>query len=480
MINKYKKLSNTIKASIWFVFCSMLQKGITFLTVPIFTRLMTSTEYGQFALFLSWQEIIMIFSTLNLNYQVFNNGMVKYSNDKNGYTTSMVGLAFISSIVSFIIISIFYGSWYKYTGIDYISVTLMFINMFSLVIIGLWTVRKRYEFEYKILTIITILMSLMNPIIGIILVKFSKYKVLFRIISVTITSMLFGIITLCFLLKKSKKIISIEYWKYALKIDLPLIPHYISMVVLHSSDRIMIGNLVNKSATALYSISYNVALVMQIILNSINASFIPWVYQKMKDKEYGSIKSKSNLLILVVAAITLIPMFFAPEAVLILGGKEYLEAVDIIPILSTSVFLIFLYSIFIIIEMYYEKSSYITFGSFMAAILNLSLNYIFIRIGGYKAAAYTTLVSYFLLSILHCIMYKKILKNKKIENTIFDIKFMFIISLLLVIISILMTFIYNCIIIRYLLLFISVIILLIYRKKITNKLKDIFKRRKIK
>ncbi len=480
MIDKYNKLSLSVKASLWFIFCSMLQKGITFITVPIFTRLMNTTEYGQFSIFMSWQEILTIFATLNLNYQVFNNGMVKYGDDKDGYTSSMIGLAFVSCIISFFIISLFYGFWYRNTGIDYLSLCLMFINIFSLYIIGLWTVRKRYEFDYKKLTIITIAMSLMNPILGIVLVKFSKYKVLFRIISVVITSLIFGLITLLYLMKKSKKIICLKYWKYALKIDLPLIPHYISMVILHSSDRIMIGNIVGESATAFYSISYNVALVMQIVLNSINASFIPWVYQKLKNEDYEAIKSKSRTLLLLVAIITLLPMFFAPEAVWILGGKEYLSAANIIPILSTSVFLIFMYSIFIIVEMYHEKSTYITFGSIMAALLNIILNLVFIKIFGYRAAAYTTLFSYFMLSILHCIMYKKVCKTNNIKKEIFDIKFMFFITILLVLISTIIIFIYDFVVIRYALLLLIIIILLINKNKIINIIKDISRGRKKK
>ncbi len=476
MFSKYKNLPNSVKASIWFMFCSILQKGITFFTIPVFTRLLSTDEYGQLSLFLSWQEIVSIFATLNLNYQVFNNGMVKFSNDKDGYTTSMVGLSFISSVITFLVISCLFKIWYNYTGIDYPFVILMCINVFSLVIIGLWTVRKRYEYDYKLLTLITILISIINPLLGILLVKIAKHKVIFRVISIMLTSLIFAIITFCLLLKKSKKLINLKYWKYALKIDLPLIPHYISMVLLHSSDRIMIGNIIGTSETAFYSISYNVAMVMQIIFNSINASFIPWVYQNMEQKKYSNIKKYNNLLLVFVASITLLPMFFAPEAVYILGGNKYLDAVYIIPILSASVYMIYLYSIFIIIEMYYEKSIYITIGSISASVLNLVLNSIFLRIFGYKAAAYTTLLSYIALAIFHYIMYKKACKDNNLNESIFDIKKMIVISSFIILFSIGITFLYNLILIRYLLLMIILILLILNRKKIIKLIKKIKER----
>ena len=479
MLNKYNALPKGVKASLWFMFCSVLQKGITFLTIPIFTRLMSPTEYGDYSVFLSWQEILMIFATLNLNYQVFNNGMVKFKKDKDGYTTSMVGLAFISSIITFLLVMIFYKTWLHYTGINYIYMIMMSINMFSLVIIGLWTVRKRYDFEYKSLTIMTILMSLMNPVLGIILVKFSQYKLFFRVFSIALTSLIFGVIILILLLKKSKTIIKKEYWKYALFLAIPLIPHYISMVILHSSDRIMIGNLVDKSSVAYYSISYNVAMVMQIILNAINASFIPWVYQKLEKRQYEPIRKYSTLLILFVAVISSIPMFFAPEAVMVLGGKQYMDAVVLVPILSCSTFLIFFYSIFIIIEMYYEKSTYITFGSVSAAIINLVLNYFFIKIYGYKAAGFTTLFSYILLALFHYLMYKKVCKSNNITDNIFDTRIMVMITVLLLVLSLAIILLYSNTILRYLFAALILIIIGMNYSKIINIIK-MFKKEKKK
>ncbi len=40
--SKYCSLSVQAKAALWFTICSFLQKGISFITVPIFTRLMST------------------------------------------------------------------------------------------------------------------------------------------------------------------------------------------------------------------------------------------------------------------------------------------------------------------------------------------------------------------------------------------------------------------------------------------------------
>ena len=43
-----------IKSGFWYVFANFLNKGIVFLTTPIFTRLLTKGDFGLFNNFLSW------------------------------------------------------------------------------------------------------------------------------------------------------------------------------------------------------------------------------------------------------------------------------------------------------------------------------------------------------------------------------------------------------------------------------------------
>ena len=73
----YNKLNIGIKAAIWFMFCNIIQKGITMLTVPIFTRLLSTEEYGIYSVYQSWYSILTIITTLYLFGGFYNKGMVK-------------------------------------------------------------------------------------------------------------------------------------------------------------------------------------------------------------------------------------------------------------------------------------------------------------------------------------------------------------------------------------------------------------------
>ena len=55
-----------IKSGIWFTASNFLIKGIGFITTPIFTRLLTKAEFGEFNNFRTWVNILLILTSLNL------------------------------------------------------------------------------------------------------------------------------------------------------------------------------------------------------------------------------------------------------------------------------------------------------------------------------------------------------------------------------------------------------------------------------
>lgn len=127
----------------------------------------------------------------------------------------------------------------------------------------------------------------MNSILGILFVYYMDDKALVRCLSVVITNVIVLFITYIWILKKSRKHINLEYWKYALKLDFPRIPHYLHMVLLNNCDRIIIGKICGNMYSVFYSRTHNFAMVMNIIITSINSSFNPWLYQKLIEKNMG-------------------------------------------------------------------------------------------------------------------------------------------------------------------------------------------------
>ena len=91
----YNDISLPVKASLWFALCSILQRGISIITMPLFTRIMPTGDFGKYAIFNTWYNIFIIIITLNINSEVFNKGLIENSDDKDKYTTNQAMLLIV-------------------------------------------------------------------------------------------------------------------------------------------------------------------------------------------------------------------------------------------------------------------------------------------------------------------------------------------------------------------------------------------------
>ena len=102
-ITKYKNIPIEVKASIYYAICSIIQKCIVLITLPLFTRLLTTTQYGEYSIYQSWMSIVIIFATLNLQYGSFDTAMIKFENDRDRYISSVQGLVTLLTLIIFIV-----------------------------------------------------------------------------------------------------------------------------------------------------------------------------------------------------------------------------------------------------------------------------------------------------------------------------------------------------------------------------------------
>lgn len=436
LINKYKSMPDAAKASLWFVFCGFLIRGISTITTPIFTRLMNTQEYGQYSVFNSWLEIITIFVTLRLGYGVYIQGLVKYSDEKDELSSSLLGLTTLLVSIVFVVYFCFRNFFNRLLDTSTTMMICMFLIIISTTTFDFWSARERNSFKYKNLVKLTIGVAIINPLMGIILVLFtSGNKAEARVISITAVYLFFYTYIYYATFKKGKKFYSKKFWEYGLKFNLPLVPHFLSQFILNHSDRLMISALIGTSEAGIYSLAYSIAAILSILNTSIENTLRPWVFQKIKNNQIEKIQPVSMIAIIVVALFNICLIAFSPEIVDIFAPKAYSNAVYIIPPVTMGIYFAFIYNIFVDVEMYYEKNKAVMIASSIGAIVNVVLNYLLIPIVGYYVAAYTTLLSYLLIAILHYHFMQKMLKSHANGVCIYNPKYILLISTLFLIIG---------------------------------------------
>ena len=463
----YSRMPEPAKASFWFMICTVLQKGISMVTMPIFTRIMSPEHYGVVSVYNAWYGILSIFATLNLSAGVFNKGMIKHETDKSNYVSAMLGLAGTATIFIGIIYLINPIFWEKVLQLPRILIITMLVTYFFDSAFALWAVYERFHYHYKYLVLVTVATSIFSSAFSVIVVLNTQDKGVARIVSTAIFQSAIYAIIYIKIAKKSHKLFNKRYWIYALKFNIPLIPHYLSMTILGQSDRIMINNMVGSGQAAIYGVAHNISTLMTIITNAISGTYVPFVYRSIKDKRYGDIKKITNLLLTIVAVCCMTILLFGPEIIRFFAPKEYYAARWVIPPISTSIYFIFLYQLFGNIEFYFEKTKFVMIASCIGAVTNILLNFIFIRRYGFVAAAYTSLVCYILFSVMHYVFSKKVLKENHINiEQLYDMRGVSIISIELLVFMVIFTVMYDLIVIRYTVILIIVCVVFVNFKKI--------------
>lgn len=466
----YKKYKNTplpARAAMWFVICSMLQKCISFITVPIFTRIMSTEQYGIYSTFLSWYTIITVFCSLEMHNCAYINFVVKSNNDKekDELAVSLLSLSGLITIVLFIIYIIFNSYFNTILGLSTPLVCLIFAQALFDPATNFWTIKQRYEFKYIKLVIRTISMVVCNALLGIVFVLLAdKNQAIARATSIVIVSAVFGGIFYVYFFSRNKWKVSCCRWKETLKLQLPLLPHSVSLRMLSSTDKIMINSILGATTAAIYSVAYSVGSIMSILKNSIVDAVRPWIYQKIKKEEYENLYENTKPIFIFILLITLLFIAFAPEFVAIFAPKKYYDSIYVIPPIAASSYFMFIYNMFATVEMYFEETKKLMIASISAAILNLMLNFICIPAFGFVASGYTTLLCYICLSIFHYYAMKGICKKKLKNIKIFNIKCIIFISIILLIFAIIFSFCYKNIVIRYLIIMCIIFFFIIKRK----------------
>lgn len=467
-----------VRASVWFLICSFLQKGIAVITTPIFTRLLSTAEYGQYSVFTSWMSILTVFVTLRLSGGMYEQGMVKFENDKAGFISSMQGLLLSLVAVWTIIYLLFRDFWNCLFSLTTVQMLAMLVLMWLTCVFEFWAMEQRVSFNYRKLVILTLLVAVVKPIVEIICVVHGRDKVLARILGCVLVELIVYMWLFISQMFRGKCFFSSYYWKYAVLFNLPLIPHYLSQTVLNASDRIMITNMVGDSEAGIYSLAYSISMIMLLVNSSLLSTLGPWIYRKIKDKHVEEISGIAYVSLLLIAGVNLVLIAFVPELVMVFAPVEYMDAIWVIPPITMSVFFMFCYDLFAKFQFYYEKSIYILAASLTGAVLNILLNYLLIPVLGYYVAGYTTLFCYVVYVVAHYLFMKKICREYLDGVQVYDIKLIAGIAGVFMALGFLLMLTYKNMLLRYLILVILLFTALVKRNVLTDGIKRILSLKK--
>ncbi len=403
--------SKLFKASIGYTISNILIKGINFITLPIFTRLLSTKEYGLYSVFAAYESILSCIIGFAL-YASIKKANQDLENSIDEYVSTIVSFILISGGILLAISAIFSKAIYLQTDFNFFIISNLIILSVSGNIISVYNMRLSLNYSYSKYLICAVINSVGSVLLSITLIVsvFNSDRFRGKILGQTSIAAIVSIVIVIRFFVKARPANMYQNLSYGLRFSIPLIPHGISQIILAQCDRLMINAYINSSSAGIYSFAGNLNTILIVISDSIGTVWSTWFFDNMKKKTEKDIQKRASIFVVVFMVLTIGLIAISPELIRILGSKSYwISKYVAIPLIASG-FLVFCYSIIVQGEYYTNNTKFVLLGTIIAACINITGNYFFIHNFGYIAAAYTTLFSYICYIILHFFISKKLLK----------------------------------------------------------------------
>lgn len=414
LIDKIKNsdIFETLRHSKNYFFANVATNALGFISIPIFTRLFTQEDYGIIAVFASYVGIMTVILSLN-SYTAIDRYYYEKTDDFGefiGTSFIFVGLILCVSVIVYVLFYQQINSLIKLPGL--LPIYLLFACLFAIIrsIYAQILVPQKKSKEFAIINVLNGYIGFAIAILFVYLLKENRY--LGRIWATLLIGFIFSIYYIKEISKYLKFNFKIGHIKYIANYSIPLIPHALSSIILAQFDRIMINNIINTASAGLYSLAYNVGMLMLLFIYSITPALLPDFFKLVDNKEYNRLDVLFEKIFLIVTTVALGLILFAREIVIILADEKFHSALSVVPIVVIGYVFYGMYIVYGMYAGYKKKTIFTSIITLTGGISNIILNAIFLPKYGYIAAAYTTVICYFIMFLLALLVDKVVLKQR--------------------------------------------------------------------
>lgn len=399
-----KKVSKIqlIKSGFWYTISDFMTRATVFITMPIFTRLLSNEEYGNFTVFANWQGLLVMICGLEVN-STLNRARFDFTEKEefNGYITSALLSSTIFTAVVFAFYLMFPGFFERMLLLDRRYMLAMFAYLFTYPAFSTFQAKQRITYHYKLSAAIAIVLSVSSSLMALFLAYVMKEdRLLGRIVGQYGLTIAAGILFYVYFVSRSRAVTA-RAIKYALRLGIPFIFSYTGSQIMLSSDILVVKHMCTAKEVSYISVTGTTSNIILLLIYALNSAWGPWFYDMLKNERRKEIRKVYQIYLWGTVICTFAILLIGPEIILILGGTKYAESIYLLPPTILCGTFTVMTAQFGSLETYYKKPEYASILVSIVAVLNIFLNILGVKMWGYRAVCYTTVFSQLLLISLH-------------------------------------------------------------------------------
>jgi len=375
---------------------------IAIFTLPIFTKFLSPSDFGILAIFFLFGSLISNF--LSLGLQMATTRFFFKQKKRFGYFkflnfTNLFSILVIYFFFSFPIF--FYSDQLAFLLFNNeISGTLLFFSYL------LGCIMRVYYYLNELLIIsedselylkINLSTVILVPLTSIIILFNTTFTYEARVISSICIFFLFTFILILTNKKLFIFIFNFNSLKRSLKFSYPQMPNTIVNYVSEATDKVIVNNYFGSSDVGILSLSYRIADISKLFINSFLQSWGPFFYQNIeKKKKISKIMREYYQIIGIISFLCLSISIFSYEIVSILTNENFYLVSNFIPLICLYIFITHIFSVLTKPQLVYaEKLNLLLLVSFLGVTLNIILCLYLVPLLGVLGAILAVLLSGF-------------------------------------------------------------------------------------
>ena len=403
-------IRNKNKITAFNIASTIILQGLAFFSGPIFSGLLGTDNYGVASVYLTWVQLASTVFSLQAGGTIAIARVNFPEEEQLRYQSSVLCLATLC-YMGFSVLTIFGATIVRqWTAVNMPMIILGLTHGWGMYVIGVINSKFTYEFKADKNFILSITVSALTIGLSILLIRAFPIESNYwgRIIGQSGIYTVVGLVMFVYVLSKGKAIYQPVYWKFTLPIAIPTIFHLLASIVLNQSDKVMVQGIVSNAAAGIYALAATFGMVLNTIWGALNNSWVPFYYEYSRQGQIDEMKRHAKNYVELFTLIAVGFILLSREVFHIYAKETFWPGTDLIPLFSVGYYFVFLYSFPVNYEFYNKKTKTIAVWTAFAAICNIVLNYVLIKVIGFTGAVVATVAVHALQFVFHYISAKKI------------------------------------------------------------------------
>ncbi|MGJ8745207.1 lipopolysaccharide biosynthesis protein [Polaribacter sp.] len=399
-----------------------IPKIFSLLALPIITKDLTDVDYGVFGVVTAYTAAVSVLSTLGLRL-ILVNGFYYYPGQYKWVWRQIYGFLNIWNLLFSFLLGFFVYLIIPIEAIENrITLVLLIVTPFIFFKATSLVGMTYYQLQQKPLQI-----ALRTSVFGILTVIMNLFFISYLKIGFMgwfWTNCIVGLLTnfsYLYPINIKYKISPIYNFKYrlikkSLKVSIPIIPHHYSAYLVESSDR-MVMDVVETSTGDIgkYNIAYSIGNLYSSLGVAAGYAVGPMMNKMYKEKNDRGARDLIFILQIGFFYITFVSCMWMKEIFNILINNDVLNKMYYLAIIIAMSYNYRPMYLGAVNKLFYkEKTNFLWKLTFTVGLINLGLNFIFIPVFGFEAAAFTTFLSLMLMG--YAGYYLKVFKEENEVN----------------------------------------------------------------